>query len=547
MTGAVVPPISLATTFAQEAVGKHHGFDYARSGNPTRAALEACLASLEGAAHGLAFASGLAAEDAILRTLQPGDHVVIPDDAYGGTFRLIDKVWGPLGRDAHVGPVAGSRPADRRPGVPRPGWCGSKRRQTPPCRSSISPVVAAFAHERGARLVVDNTFATPYLQQPLGLGADVVVHSTTKYLGRSQRRRRRLRRHQRRRPRRAGGVLPERRWRGAGADGLLPGDCGDQDARRANGPALRQRGLGGGDARPPRGRAPGAVPRAWRSHPGHELAARQMRGFGGMVSFVMADGEEAALEVVRSTRLFTLAESLGAVESLIEHPHRMTHASVADSALAVDPGLVRLSVGLETAAGPGRRPGRGPGPGGGLSGGRVAGRREGAGDSGAAGRGGGGADWGRGRMGAAGAGRGGRRGGREDWPAPVPAAGSCPHLAGSQVPTREAWTFSARPGLISRHTSRAPEAVPRSLDNFRPRGGPSRTTSRHAPRLPAAPASAPPPHPSPPGPSDSACLSSSDRPAKNTESSESRPGGESQGVTGSPGAGGRRGFDAGVS
>ena len=347
VTGAVVPPISLATTFAQEAVGKHHGFDYARSGNPTRAALETCLASLEGAAHGLAFASGLAAEDAILRTLQPGDHVVIPDDAYGGTFRLIDKVWGPLGVTHTSVPLpdlsrltAAWRPETRLVWVETP---------SNPALSIIDIAgVAAFAHERGARLVVDNTFATPYLQQPLGLGADVVVHSTTKYLGGHSDV--------------VGGFVATNDAGLAGrvaffqnAAGGVPGpmDC-YLVTRGIKTLAVRMDRHGSNAASVVDMLVRHAAVRqvlypGLASHPGHELATRQMRGFGGMVSFVMADGEEAALEVVRSTRLFTLAESLGAVESLIEHPHRMTHASVADSALAVDPGLVRLSVGLETA------------------------------------------------------------------------------------------------------------------------------------------------------------------------------------------------------
>jgi cystathionine gamma-synthase len=348
MTGAVVPPISLATTFAQEAVGKHHGFDYSRSGNPTRAALEACLASLEGAAHGLAFASGLAAEDAVLHTLQPGDHLVIPDDAYGGTVRLIDKVWGPLGVTHTSVSVqdlarltAAWRPETRLVWVETP---------SNPALSIIDIAgLAAFAHERGARLVVDNTFATPYLQQPLGLGADVVVHSTTKYLGGHSDV--------------VGGFVATNDAGLAGqvaffqnAVGGVPGpmDCYlvtrgiktlpvRMDRHGANAAAVVEMLLRHPAVR--RVLYPGLA-----SHPGHEVAVRQMRGFGGMVSFVVVDGEEAALEVVRSTRLFTLAESLGAVESLIEHPHRMTHASVADSALAVDPGLVRLSVGLETAA-----------------------------------------------------------------------------------------------------------------------------------------------------------------------------------------------------
>jgi cystathionine gamma-synthase len=348
VTGAVVPPISVATTFAQEAVGQHRGFEYARSGNPTRAALEACLASLEDAAHGLAFASGLAAEDAILRLLRPGDHVVIPDDAYGGTFRLIDKVWGPLGiahtsvRLTDLDALQGEwRPETRMVWVETP---------SNPALSIVDIAgVAAFAHERRARLVVDNTFATPYLQQPLHLGADVVVHSTTKYLGGHSDV--------------VGGFVATNDAAVAeqvaffqNAAGGVPGpmDCYlvlrgvktlavRMDRHGANAAAVAA--LLVGHAAVSRVLYPGLP-----THPGHALASRQMRGFGGMVSFVLAGGEEAATEVVRSTRLFTLAESLGAVESLIEHPHRMTHASAAGSPLEVHPGLVRLSVGLETAA-----------------------------------------------------------------------------------------------------------------------------------------------------------------------------------------------------
>jgi cystathionine gamma-synthase len=362
VTGAVVPPISLATTFAQEAVGKHRGFEYARSGNPTRTALETCLASLEGATHGLAFASGLAAEDAILRLLQPGDHVIIPDDAYGGTFRLIDKVWGPLGVAHTSVPLYDANAdadADADAGAGAGALLGAWRPETrlvwveTPSNPALSIVdiaaVAGIAHERGARLVVDNTFATPYLQQPLSLGADLVVHSTTKYLGGHSDV--------------VGGFvaandsdLASRLAFFQNAAGGVPGpmDCYlvlrgvktlavRMDRHGANAAAVADMLV-----RHPAVRLvlyPGLT-----SHPGHDVAARQMRGYGGMVSFVVAGGEEAALEVVRSTRLFMLAESLGAVESLIEHPHRMTHASAAGSALAVDPGLVRLSVGLETAS-----------------------------------------------------------------------------------------------------------------------------------------------------------------------------------------------------
>ena len=346
VTGAVVTPISLATTFVQDAVGKHRGFEYARSGNPTRAALEACLASLEGAAHGLAFASGLAAEDAILRLLRPGDHVIIPDDAYGGTFRLIDKVWGPLG-------VVHTPAALEDPAAVMAAWRPETRLvwvETPsnPTLAIVDIAeVAAIAHARSARLVVDNTLATPYLQQPLDLGADLVVHSTTKYLGGHSDV--------------VGGFvatndpeLAEQIGFYQNAAGGVPGplDCYlvlrglktlavRMDRHCANAAAVVEVLV----AHPAVARVfyPGLL-----SHPDHQVARRQMRAFGGMISFVLAAGEGAAMEVARSTRLWTLAESLGAVESLIEHPHRMTHASAAGSALEVEPGLLRLSVGLET-------------------------------------------------------------------------------------------------------------------------------------------------------------------------------------------------------
>ena len=345
-TGAVVPPISLSTTFAQEAVGQHRGYEYARSGNPTRAALEECAADLEGAARALAFASGLAAEDAVFRLLAPGDHGVFPTDAYGGTFRLIDKVWGPMGI-AHS-PVDLSSPEalDR-------AWREETKlvwAETPsnPLLSIVDIAgLARTAHERGARLVVDNTFATPYLQQPLALGADIVVHSSTKYLGGHSDV--------------VGGLLAVRDA-GLGdrlaffqnAAGGVPGplDCYlvlrgiktlgvRMDRHCTNAAAVAaflERHPAVAEVRYP-GRP---------DHPGHGTAARQMSGFGGMVSFVIGSGEAAALEVARSTQLFTLAESLGAVESLIEHPHRMTHASTAGSALQVHPALLRLSVGIES-------------------------------------------------------------------------------------------------------------------------------------------------------------------------------------------------------
>jgi cystathionine gamma-synthase len=346
-TGAVVTPITLSTTFAQSAVGEHQGFEYARSGNPTRAALEACVASLEGAAHGLAFASGLAAEDNVLRLLAPGDRVLLGNDAYGGTFRLIDKVHGPAGL-AHTAvdltdldALGGDWPTGT-----RLVWLESP---TNPLLTCIDiEAVAALAHAHGAMLVVDNTFATPYLQTPLALGADIVVHSATKYLGGHSDV--------------VGGFvavdddgLAERLRFTQNAAGAVPApfDCFlvlrgvktlavRMERHCANARAVVDLLVG----HP-------AVERVLYpqlpDHPGHAAAARQMRDFGGMVSFTCIGGEPAALEVVRRTQLFTLAESLGAVESLIEHPGRMTHASVAGSALEVPPSLVRLSVGLEAA------------------------------------------------------------------------------------------------------------------------------------------------------------------------------------------------------
>lgn len=346
ITGAVVPPVSLSTTFAQEAVGKHRGFEYARSGNPTRAALETCMASLEGAEHGLAFSSGLAAEDCILRLLSPGDHLLMPDDAYGGTYRLISRVWSPLGITytptnlCDLGALAGAwRPQTRMVWVETP---------SNPLLSIVDiSAVASWVHDRDALLVVDNTFATPYLQQPLALGADIVVHSSTKYLGGHSDV--------------VGGLIATKH------DGLAEQLAFFQNAAGGvPGPFdcyLVLRGAKTLAVRMDRHCSNAAAIATYLidhpavetvlypglpSHPGHDVAVRQMKGFGGMVSFVVAGGEAAALEVARSTSIFTLAESLGAVESLIEHPHRMTHASAAGSPLEVHPGLIRLSVGIET-------------------------------------------------------------------------------------------------------------------------------------------------------------------------------------------------------
>lgn len=346
-TGSVVPPLHLATTFRQRAVGEHQGFEYGRTDNPTRRALETQVAALEGGRHAHAFASGLAAEDAVLRALtRHGDHVLVPRDAYGGTYRLIDRIHGPAGVVHHVADLTDPPRLDD-------AWCDRVRLvwiETPsnPLLSVVDiAAVSAVAHAHGARVVVDNTFASPYLQNPLALGADVVVHSSTKYLGGHSDV--------------VGGLavvdedeLSQRLAYLQNAVGAVPGpfDC-----------YLVQRGIKTLAVRMDRHCANAAAVAAWLdgqpavtathypglpSHPGHVVARRQMRAFGGMVSFVHAGGEAGALEAVTRTRLFTLAESLGAVESLIEHPARMTHASTEGSELAVDPGLIRLSVGLET-------------------------------------------------------------------------------------------------------------------------------------------------------------------------------------------------------
>ena len=345
-TGAVVPPITLASTFVQDAVGVHRGYEYARSANPTRAALEACVAQLEGAAHGLAFASGMAAEDAVLRAmLRPGDHVIIPADAYGGTYRLLAQVFEPAGitwsavDHVDLDALAAAWHDDT-----KIVWVETP---TNPLLTVVDiAAVSELAHDRGARVVVDNTFATPYLQQPLGLGADVVVHSSTKYLGGHSDV--------------VGGALALSDDELAGqiafvqnAAGAVPGpfDCYlvlrgirtlavRMDRHCANARAIAV--LLSEHPAAARVLYPGLP-----GHPGHDVARRQMHDFGGMVSFTVAAGEEAAIKLVASTRLFTLAESLGAVESLIEHPAEMTHASAAGSPLAVDPSLVRLSVGIE--------------------------------------------------------------------------------------------------------------------------------------------------------------------------------------------------------
>jgi cystathionine gamma-synthase len=350
LTGAVVPPIYQTSTYKQDGVGgTRGGYEYSRTANPTRAALEECLAALENGAKALAFASGMAAEDCLLRTLcRPGDHVLIPADAYGGTFRLFDKVltrWGlSYGTVRQNDLEAVARAAAQR--KPRLIWAESP---TNPLLSVIDiRALAEIARDNDALLVTDNTFASPYLQRPLDLGADVVVHSTTKYLG--------------------------------GHSDVVGGAVVVKDAAHAADLAFNQNATGG-VAGPfdawltLRGVKTLAVrmdrhcANAMRvaqmlaahpavsevfypglpGHPDHKVAAEQMRGFGGMVSFRVAGGEEKAVKVCGETRLFTLGESLGGVESLIEHPARMTHASTSGSPLEVPGDLVRLSVGLEDA------------------------------------------------------------------------------------------------------------------------------------------------------------------------------------------------------
>jgi cystathionine gamma-synthase len=345
-TGAVTVPIYQTSTYAQEAVGKHKGYDYSRVANPTRSALQRCLASLESAEYGVAFSSGLGAVTTIMHFVNPGDRVLLIADVYGGVYRMTSQVYEPKGY------VFDYLPAEEFPNLSehldertRIVWI-----ETPsnPMLNVVDIRAAAeAAHSAGAIVVVDNTFATPYLQRPLELGADIVVHSTTKYLG--------------------------------GHSDVIGGFAATNDPTIAERLTFLQKSLGA---------VPGpfdcwlilrgiktlavrmrqhcenaGVVSSWLSrqarvekvlypglptHPGHRIAAQQMRDFGGMVSF-LAESEEEAVALVARTKVFKLAESLGGVESLIEHPARMTHASTADAPFAAPPNLVRLSVGLESA------------------------------------------------------------------------------------------------------------------------------------------------------------------------------------------------------
>jgi cystathionine beta-lyase/cystathionine gamma-synthase len=346
-TGAVTTPIYQTSTYVQEGVGKNKGYDYSRAGNPTRTALETCLASLESADHGLAFSSGLGATTTIMHLVSPGERVACVNDVYGGVYRMFSQVYEPKGYDFTFlsAQEIGANLADHLDEKTRIVWLESP---TNPLLNVIDIQAAAdAAHAVGALVVVDNTFATPYLQRPLALGADIVVHSTTKYLG--------------------------------GHSDVIGGFAATNDPTIAERLRFLQKSLGA---------VPGpfdawlvlrgvktlavrmrqhcenarriatfldeheAVERVFypglSDHPGHEIAARQMTDFGGMISFLAAS-EEAAIRLVEETKVWKLAESLGGVESLIEQPAQMTHASTANAPFAVPPNLVRLSVGIESA------------------------------------------------------------------------------------------------------------------------------------------------------------------------------------------------------
>jgi cystathionine gamma-synthase len=346
-TGALTVPIYQTSTYVQEAVGAHRGYDYARVSNPTRTALQLCLASLESAEHGLAFASGLGAVTTIMHLVSPGDRIVAVNDVYGGVYRMFSQVYEPKGYEFAWVPAAeiGSNLAEHLDERTRIVWLETP---TNPLLNIIDLRAAVeAAHAAGALVVVDNTFATPYLQRPLELGADIVIHSTTKYLG--------------------------------GHSDLIGGFAATNDPTIAERLQFLQKSLGAVPGpfdcwlvlrgiktlavRMQRHCANAEVVALWLSrhpmvervlypglptHPGHDIAAKQMRNFGGMISFLV-ESEEEAVELVARTKIFKLAESLGGVESLIELPAQMTHASTADAPFAAPKNLIRLSVGLESA------------------------------------------------------------------------------------------------------------------------------------------------------------------------------------------------------
>ncbi|MBB4929760.1 cystathionine gamma-synthase [Lipingzhangella halophila] len=348
-TGAVVVPIYATSTYAQDGVGAlRAGYEYSRTANPTRKALEECLAALESGTRGLAFASGMAAEDTLLRTIaKPGDHVIIPGDAYGGTFRLFSQVLEPWGVRWDAVPQT-DPDAVRAAMRPETVAVWAESPTNPLLNVTDIEALAGVAHDGGALLVVDNTFASPYLQQPIHLGADVVVHSTTKYIGghsdvvggavvvADAELGERIAFHQNTMGAIAGPFDAWLTLRGVRTLGVrMDRHC--QNAERLAAELVRHPGVG-------QVYYPGLP-----DHPQHKVAERQMRAFGGMVAFRPHGGEEAALRVCGRTRVFTLGESLGGVESLIEHPGRMTHASAAGSPLEVPADLVRISVGIESA------------------------------------------------------------------------------------------------------------------------------------------------------------------------------------------------------
>jgi cystathionine gamma-lyase len=350
-TGAVVVPIYQTSTYAQDALGKHRGYEYSRTGNPTRAALETCIAALEGGAHGLAFASGMAAEAAIMQLLKPGDHTVAVDDLYGGSYRLFRRVLEPMGLSFSFVDGSDLTAVERSlTDLTRMVWVESP---TNPLLKLVDiEAVSKLAHARQALLVVDNTFMSPYFQRPLSLGADIVVHSATKYLGGHSDV--------------IGGTLVVNRddlfERLSFLQNAVGGVPGPMDAwlvlRGIKTLAVRMR------EHESNARLVAAFlvehPKVARvfypglpNHPQRDIARRQMSGFGGMISFEVKGGLEPARRVVERTRLFTLAESLGGVESLIELPAAMTHASIPAEtrrAHGVADGLVRISVGIEDAA-----------------------------------------------------------------------------------------------------------------------------------------------------------------------------------------------------
>lgn len=350
VSGAVMTPIVLASTFAQDGPGNHKGYEYSRSGNPTRAALEACVAALEGGRTGLAFASGSAATTTMMHTLRPGEHVLSGDDVYGGTFRCLDKVMAPLGISSSF--VDMSEPSAVRDAIrPNTRLIWLETPTNPMLKIFDIAAIAAIAKERGIPLVVDNTFATPVLQRPLDLGATAVVHSTTKYInGHSDA---------------VGGAiitsdaaLAERLTFLQNAIGAVPSpfDCYMVlRGIKTLGVRVRQQTASASQLAERLAAHPKVLKVHYpglKSHPGHAVAARQMKAPGAMITLVLDGGLAAASTFLGRLRLFACAESLGGVESLAEHPAIMTHASVPAEArkkLGIDDGLVRLSVGLEAA------------------------------------------------------------------------------------------------------------------------------------------------------------------------------------------------------